>query len=220
MERKTAISMLAIFIVAISVVSVAYAMWSGTLRANVTVKTGEVDWEIYNVNIWLDKCAYPINDYFWNATLGNYEQTNKDVGCTNVTLMDSDLDGDYDTMNVTIHNAYPWYYTHIAFKVHNDGSIPIKVWKIVVDGTEYFEIQPGQGILIDLNNDSKPDVQMWWGDSFGTQIEPCSSVDISFDLTVLQDAPENSTLTFTISFMAIQWNEYEENVPTTTTPGP
>jgi len=43
-------------------------------------------------------------------------------------------------MQITLHNVYPWYCTHVAFKVHNDGTIPLKIWRILLGGIYYFEI--------------------------------------------------------------------------------
>jgi len=198
----------------------ALAMWGEILRVNVAVGTGEVDWRfVPGTLIWLDACGLlPGYGYFrgndWNASYlpkPGAKQLDKDVGCTDVELIDSDGDGDYDTMKVTLHNVYPWYYTHIAFKVHNDGTIPIKIWRIVIDGQEFYELNKQalqQGLELDLTDDEKPDVLIWWGDNFGVQLHPCDSADISFDITVLQDAPQGSTLSFTVSFEAIQWNEY------------
>jgi len=187
----------------------ALAMWFETLQVNVAVGTGEVDWEILPPAIWLDKCGSGDKD--WNASVPRPQQLNKDVGCTDVELIDSDGDEDYDTMKVTLYNVYPWYYTHIAFKVHNDGTIPIKIWRIIIDGREFYKLNEQelqQGVELDLTGDGKSDVLIWWGDNFGVQLHPCQSADISFDITVLQDAPQGSTLSFTISFEAIQWNEY------------
>jgi len=197
----------------------ALALWSETLRVNVAVGTGEVDWEIVSGIIWLDACGLqPGYGYFrgndWNASHlpePGAVQLDKDVGCTDVTLIDSDGDGDYDTMNITLRNVYPWYYTHIAFKVHNDGSVPIKIWRIIINGLEFYELNEQelqQGVELDLTGDGKPDVLIWWGDNFGVQLHPCQSADISLDITVLQGAPQGSTLSFTVSFEAIQWNEY------------
>jgi len=182
----------------------ALAMWSETLRVNVAVGTGEVDWEIVPPAIWLDKCGSGDKD--WNASVPRPQQLNKDVGCTYVELIDSDSDGDYDTMNVILRNVYPWYYTHIAFKVHNDGTIPIKIWRVII-ADKYYLYRIGS-VDVDLTNDGKPDIRIWWGNDFGVQLHPCDSADISFDITVLQDAPQRSILSFTVSFEAIQWNEY------------
>ncbi|MGC8954211.1 MAG: hypothetical protein ACP5N5_05795 [Desulfurococcus sp.] len=196
------------------------SMWLDILRANTYVGTGELDWEIVKGStIWLDACglqpgfgSYKGND--WNATYlpsPGALQLDKDVGCTDVALIDSDGDGDMDTMNVILYNVYPWYYTHIAMKVHNDGSIPLKIWRVIIDGQYYYELNEHvlqQGVELDLNNDKAPDILIWWGDNFGTQLHPCQSADISFDLTVLQSAPQNMVLSFTISLQAVQWNEY------------
>ncbi|WP_276814175.1 hypothetical protein [Desulfurococcus amylolyticus] len=196
------------------------SMWLDILRANTYVDTGELDWEIVQgPTIWLDACglqpgfgSYKGND--WNAThlpSPGALQLDKDVGCTHVALIDSDGDGDMDTMNVALYNVYPWYYTHIAMKVHNDGSIPLKIWRVIIDGQYYYELNEHalqQGVELDLNNDEAPDILIWWGDNFGTQLHPCQSADISFDLTVLQSAPQNTVLSFTISLQAVQWNEY------------
>lgn len=201
-------------------ITLAIAMWTDTLRVNTRIDTGELDWRIVpGTVIYLDACGLtPGYGYFrgndWNATylpLPGAIQLDKDVGCTDVVLIDSDNDGDMDTMNVTLKNTYPWYYTHIAFKVHNDGTIPLRIWRIIIDGRIYHELNEQelqQGVELDLTGDGKPDVLIWWGDNFGVQLHPCQSADISFDVTLLQDAPELSTLSFTITFQAIQWNEY------------
>lgn len=203
-----------------------FAMWSDTIRIDSQVGTGELDWEIMSGTvIYLDACGLqPGHGYFrgndWNATYlprPGAEQLDKDVGCALVELIDSDGDGDYDTMNVTLDNVYPWYYTHIAFKVHNDGTIPLKIWRTIIDGQYFYELNEQelqQGVELDITDDGKPDILVWWGDNFGVQLHPCESADISFDITVLQDAPQGSTLTFTISLDAVQWNEY--SIPTTT----
>ncbi len=208
---------LTLFMIAV-IISASYAMWSEVLRMNAEVVTGIVDWEFVNGTvIHLDSCLYSVNDY--NASLlpePGSTQLDKDVGCTEVVLRDFDGDGDNEVMIVTLINVYPWYYEHIAFKVHNTGTIPIKIWRVIINGEEYYELNEQvlqQGIEIDLSGDGIPDILLWWGDNFGTQLEPCHSADISFDITVLQGAPQNTTLTLTISFEAVQWNEYEELLP-------
>jgi len=202
----------------------AIAMWSQTLKVNVYVSTSEVDVEFVNGTVtYKDACGLVAgygdnkgND--WNATwypsVGS-KQLDKDVGCTNVSLIDSDGDGDSDTMNVTLYNVYPWYYTHIAFKIHNNGGIPVKIWRVILsNGTHnftYYELNEqelNQGEEIDVTGDGKPDLTIWWGDNFGEQLHVNQSANISFDITVLQEAPQGSSLTFTLYLEVVQWNEY------------
>jgi len=201
----------------LSVFSVAFAMWSETLKVNTTVDTGELDWEIMEGTLTQkDTCDFPANDY--NASFlpqPGAQQLDKNVGCTDLELIDSDNDGDYDTLKITMQNVYPWYYEHIAFKVHNDGTIPLKIWRVIINGNIYHELNPGaiEGEYFDFNGDGKNDTLIWWGDNFGVQLDPCESANISLDITILQDAPEGSTITFTIQLDAIQWNKYEEYTP-------
>ncbi len=214
----------ALAILAIAIIVGVSAMWAETLRINVTVETGELDWEFVSPPMWIDACGLPpgygqTGGYDWNASSfpdPGAIQLDKDVGCTEVVLIDTDSDGDKDTMNVTLHNVYPWYYTHIAFAVHNDGTIPLKIWRIVVisqEGMQYFyeinaEEVEDEGLYMDLDGDGFDDVVMWWGDNFGVQLHPCQSADISLTIVVLQEAPENEDLTFQIQLQAVQWNEY------------
>ncbi len=221
---KKTVTIVLIISALIMLTASAIAMWSQVLKINAYVKTGEVDIEFVNGSLtYKDACGlapgygdYGGND--WNATnlpSPQVVQLDKDVGCTEVTLNDSDGDLDLDQMIVTLHNVYPWYYTHIAFKIHNNGEIPVKIWRVIINnGTNnmtYYEINEAeldQGEEIDLTGDGKPDVLIWWGDNFGKQLHPCQSADISWDLTILQAAPQGTTLTFTIMIEVVQWNEY------------
>ncbi|NPA99151.1 MAG: hypothetical protein GXO43_07210 [Crenarchaeota archaeon] len=203
---------------------VAYAMWYQTLLINNYVNTGKLDFAFkYGTVSTTDPVNTP--DQMVNYTLIPQKEIipvpeNKDVGTTYVKLIDTDGDGDYDALNVTIVNGYPWYYTHIGFTVVNSGTIPLKIWRIrFYNGTgtsTYYSVyseQNANGTMIDLNGDGKPDILMWWGDNFGLQLHPGQTADISFDITILQDMPQNANLTFIIYYDAIQWNEYDSNVP-------
>jgi hypothetical protein len=218
MNKSTRNALIAGFVGVMVLVGI--AMWLASIRANVYVASGELDWEFMpGTVIYKDACGlqpgygdFAGND--WNATYlpgPGALQLDKDVGCTAITLIDSDGDGDKDTLNITMYNVYPWYYNHIAFKVHNDGTIPLKIWRVVFDGNEYYEINKGtlqQGVEVDIDRDGEPDILVWWGDNFGVQLHPCQSADISLDLTILQTAPQGATLSFTISLDAVAWNEY------------
>ncbi len=215
----------AVLAVLLAAVSAAYSMWFQELRVDALVETGEVDFEFVPGTLaYLDACGAPPgygysggND--WNASfypVKGAEQLDKDVGCTDAMFYDSDGDGDLDTVNVSLVNVYPWYYTRVAFEVRNSGTVPIKIWRVLLNGTYYYELNEHlleQGVLVDLDGDEQPDVTIWWGDNFGVQLHPGESAGISFHIVVLQPAPESSRLTITIELDAIQWNEYESALP-------
>ena len=114
------------------------------------------------------------------------------------------------SMTVTLDNAYPYYFDHIAFVVHGLGTIPLKIWKVNFwsDDTLVKTLYANGYVYLNLDGDGAYDLELWWGDGWGTQLHYCDPHDISFELLVLQPAPQNATLTFTIQLVGIQWNEY------------
>jgi len=199
-----------LLVVLLAIMGVSYALWSETLIISGNAETGELDWEIKGPFNCMDEQGQ--NDM--NADCSwDFWEVDKDVGGpTSLTPLDSDGDGDYDTLNVTLVNTYPGYAEEIGFYIHNCGTIPLKVWKVVIDGHVLYETNATKTVFLDLNNDGKNDVKVRWGDHLGDQLEPCESGEISLSILVLQEAPQNQTLHFTITFTAVQWNEYQ--VPT------
>ncbi|MCE4605800.1 MAG: hypothetical protein F7B59_00505 [Desulfurococcales archaeon] len=232
-DKKAALPIGIPLLLALIIASIggASALWYKTMTTDVTVHTGELDWEFRNNTVftsdpctdssgsnvtWSDSNAFPPN---YNVVIA---PEGKDVGCTGIHLLDSDGDGDYDTLNITLNNVYPYYATEVDFRVWNIGTIPLKIWRIQVildNGTmyEFTETNPNQveneGLYLDLNNDTKPDVLFLWGDNFGNQLETGQNADISLHIVVLQTAPQGATLHFMIGLDAVQWNEYENVVP-------
>ncbi len=237
-KRKASLPLglpLMVLLIAASITG-ASALWYKNMNVDVTVSTGELDWEFYNNTVFnSDPCHDNLgNNMTWPDTNAFPPDFNpeiapegKDVGCTDVGLLDTDGDGDYDTLNVTLANVYPYYTTEIDFRVINIGTIPLKVWRIVVqldNGTsyEFTEANPNtvenEGLYLDLNGDGQHDVIMLWGDNFGNQLETGQRADISLTIIVLQEAPQNATLHFQIGLDAVQWNEYDSVMSTTPSP--
>ncbi|RLG59573.1 hypothetical protein DRN86_04050 [Candidatus Geothermarchaeota archaeon] len=146
----------------------AFALWSKTLTIQGTVDTGVVDVEVISVSS--DDPPGAIDP-----------GKDKDVGCTYVSLIDS------QTINVTIVNAYPCYYVYVHFSVHNNGTIPV--------------------ILQDIIVTAPPEITVNAWDSIGEQIDPCENADNSMYIHLEQDATQNATYTFTVQFHYVQWNE-------------
>lgn len=194
-------------------IGIAYAHWSENLYVNGQVETGEVDWGFLPPIIWSDPTG-STGDFALDPSIDEEGFTfylTKDVASTDVDIYDTDGDGDFDTMEVHIYNAYPCYYGHIGFDARVGGTVPIKIWKVVINGVEFYENNIYDSF--DLNGDGEDDIEFWWPEYyFGAQLHPGDKVDTSFSFHILQPCPEGETLTFTIEFIAVQYNLYE--VPT------
>jgi hypothetical protein len=206
-------------ILALGSLGVGYAAWTDNIAVNGTVSTGDLDIEIDTSSIWINSdepgSGNVDDNVFWSLERprllnpvwwGDPDQ--KDVGSTTVSAITP------DSVSVTIDNGYPYYYVHLAFVVHNNGSVPFRIWKVefyTADGQTLVNTvyaNSNRYVYLDIAGTSEPDVQIWWGDPPGTQLEYCETEDISFEILVLQPAPQNTALDFTIKMVAIQWDEY------------
>jgi len=199
-------------VLALMIMASALAMWNETLRVNVSVSMGDVDWKFQKVE-WLDACD-STSGKDWNVIPPSNEpkQVDKDVGCTSVSISE-----DGHTLDITLSNVYPWYYTEVKASIVNTGTIPIKVSKLTIDGEEYPPTS--REIYLDINNDHQPDLLiMWEGPEYCEQIHPGQSTDLVIKVLVLQNAPQGLTTSISVGLTAIQWNELTCPPPTTTTP--
>lgn len=196
-------------VLALGSLGIGYAAWTDTLTISGTVATGHVEWEFSGSPAQSDSGLDDNVFFTLEERHVNLVHMDKDVGSTSVAFTNNHL------MTVTINNAYPFYYNHIAFIVHGLGVTPLKIWKVIIrdnNGAEVATLYANGYVYLDLDDDGEFDLELWWGDNFGYQMHASYSADISFDLLVLQPAPQNASLTFSIELVAIQYNEY--------TPGP
>ena len=112
-----------------------------------------------------------------------------------------------------LNNVYPSYFTSVSFYVHNCGTIPLIIDKVLIKNQTHTVAElrkvPAPVVRLDLNGDGKDDIEILWGDNFGVQLHPCdTSPEFSLWVHVLQGAPQDATLSFTIEVVAINWNEY------------
>lgn len=196
-----------LLMLALVTVGFAYAHWSQTLYIDGSVATGELDWEFVVASCEDDEIGekdYNCRDGFALPSPIFWE-VDKDVGRTTVAIVDP------HTVTVTLTNVYPSYFTSVSVYAHNTGTIPLIIDKVILKDDVTVEIRkmPSPIVKLDLNNDGKKDVEIWWLNGFGVQLEPCDmSPEMSFWIHILQDAPQGATLTFTIEIVAIQWNMY------------
>lgn len=197
-------------VLALGTIGVGYALWSDSLYIEGTVYTGELDWEFECGTVTVsDPCTPPTEDKNCNDDFSNIHWAGKNVGCTDVVCVDTDGDGDTDTLQVTLNNVYPCYYVHVGFYLHNNGSIPLKVERCIVSGggVSYEFTKIPCLADFDLDGDGDLDLNVRLGNNFGAQVHPCESVDMSFDLHVKQGSEQGATYTFTIEYEAVQYNE-------------
>ena len=209
MKNRRLITVQVAVVVALAATGVSYAHWTQTLQIQGTVSTGELDWEFegwfFQLDAGLDwTCNSTCDD---RPSISNIHQSDSDMASTTGEFKDTDGDGDYDTFEVTVQNAYPSYYNCITFPVRNNGKIPLKIWKVIINKHEEFLSLPAI-VCLDLNNDEENDIIITYWDKFGEQLEYGDSATLSFGFHILQGAPQEKTLSFTIELVCIQWNMY------------
>jgi len=162
----------ALFIVstlAMTGVGAGVAHWSEYLWLSGDVETGELTMAVISVAV--DE----VEEKDWVAN-------------TYTELFDSNGDGWYDTILITVTNAYPSYSAYIHFTVQNVGTIPACLNNIIIDGPACIELDA-------------------W-DSIGEQRDPGDRADNTMWFHVLQCAEELTTYEFTVTFHYVNWNEY------------
>jgi hypothetical protein len=203
-KPKTAVpAIFAIALIALAIVGFSYAHWSETLWLSGTVRTGEMCAEFVPPITTTDHG----NDWTCDPGIVNVRQINKDIGSSAARSIDTNADGCNDTIIVELNHVYPCYYEHMAFWIHNCGTIPWRIWRAIFNPGNVIIYRPSY-LTLDLNGDGNADIEIYWGDNFGQQVDPCGRVDLSFDIHILQPFPEDTTLTFSIAIEMVNWNEW------------
>lgn len=201
-------------VIALAGFGASYALWSQDLTIQGTVETGELDWEFTVCSI-LDPFAPPpyipgdpaLADYTCRVGFEGpppfFWHSDKNVGWGECAIDE----GNSHVVEVNLYNVYPCYFNSVSVYAWNTGSIPLIIEKVIIDGNEITSL-PAPVVELDLSGDGKADVEIWWGNAIGTQLEPGDwSSEMSFWFHCLQDAPEGATLSFTIELVGVQWNE-------------
>jgi hypothetical protein len=202
---KKSISLFAVCMLAMLMVGISYSMWSRTLYINGTVYTGILNWEFTSCSA-LDTDP-GTHDYHSNDGFAGWSfwQGDKDVGNTSVAIVDPPTN---HTVNVTLNNVYPSYFTSVSVYALNTGTVPLIFANVTVDGHVFGNI-PTPRIQLDLDHDGTNDTDFWWGDGIRSQIDVgYPSGELSFWIHILEGAHQNATLSFTIQLTAVNYNEY------------
>lgn len=216
-------------VLALGALGVGYASWTDTIFIKGEVCTGSVCLEIEDGTFTeINNCAASefaadpdLNWCGWIEQLGsvscpmgyafeNKPCTDKDVAYPTFNAVDNDGDGNWDTLEITIHNAYPHYLTWITFEVCNCGTIPV--------------------ILQQAQFEQSPFVLIEYRNGFGEQLHPGQCHEVSLFVGVVQHAghyvndvwvvddldqpmlpqDNNCDITFDIEVEGIQWAECDD----------
>jgi hypothetical protein len=205
-KSKTSMpAIVAVALMALTIVGFSYAHWEETLFINGYVTTGTLDWQFTS---WSAKDT-TLGENDWHCREGFagppplFWQGDKDVGNTTIQLIDS------HHLRVNMSNVYPSYFNEIAVYAMNTGTIPLIIDRVVMNGVVVVRKEPSQPFTIDLDGDGVNETEIWYGNGFGTQLDPRDwSPEMSFWVHFRNVLPQHETFSFTIEIVAINWNEY------------
>ena len=161
-----------VLVLCLAVIGVGYGHWTETLNIDGTVETGEVDVEF--LNAVADDNEGPLGL--------------DDVGITTVELSDTDGDGDFNWMAVSLSEGYFCYVGIVSFDVHNNGTVPVKV--TVIDITEPV----GGEVEVSLS-----------GLAVGDVIDPSQSVACTLTAHIAANGTGQGD--FYVDIEVVNWNE-------------
>lgn len=169
-------------ILALTVLGASYATWSDNMPISGTVATGELDWYFENFGQKDDGRDWICAPGFTNITRVN----TIDLAQTTIDSLDTDGDGDDDTLKVTVTNAYPGYYNSPYVTMVNNGTIPLKIQQPIIT--------------------SPPEISVQWTDGVGEVLAKDQSKNIFYKFRVNESARDQTTYIFTIKITGIQWD--------------
>lgn len=214
MSRKKLMIAPALLLFALLTTSIAYGLWFQTLYVSGTVNTGELDW-CFTLGLTSDGTgAADLNAPDMPDEVIIPAPGDKDVGRTIISLVDC------HTINVTLNNTYPCYFTMVSVYMENTGTIPIIIRDVSIFDNNHNLIRnfslpgdisgPDDILYLDLTGDGLADIEFWWRDPLaGIQLHPDDQLrEVSFWIHVLQTAPEGQDMQFFVEITAVQWNEF------------
>jgi len=219
----------------LATLGVAYGLWSKTLKIEGRVETGKVHAIFLKAftddDDFVDDPLKDSGDTGQCEDLGGVDDAsphkNKDpndrrTSCDpaasgrdpkpryekDVARCDAEIDpADKNLAHVWKRNVYPSYFCTAWFDIQNDGSIPVKIVSVKINGQPVI---PSVPTPFDLDEDRKPDVAIHVSEiHLCQQIEPREIVQMDIDQHVLQDALQGKTLNYTVEVQLNQFNETE-----------
>jgi len=180
MNTKKIAATFAILMIALSITGFAYAHWEKYLWLNADVKTGkfDLDWS-FTYTVSPSNTKHPAGKPPFNVSTIDY------------AFVDTNNDGNFEGLNITIDNAYPCLWINGTIDVHNTGTIPAKLY--------YYNMTYTAWLATALN----------WSDITGNvnQIDPGDFVYLGFKIHFPESTPQNATGNFFMNLWFCNWNE-------------
>jgi hypothetical protein len=222
-KKLAALPILAI--ISLSIVGLVYAHWEDIVYINGTIEMGTC------TIAFSRHPADPIplvDEYWWDGDLTHDpimgEPKGKDVGFTEAWYDEYVIDekGPCDDnwgwrqLMITVQNAYPGYYPHIIFTIHNIGTIPVDIT---------FNVYDPDGILT-WHDIPRGPFDYWWVKGYFTdpdgnevmnitvlnllnppfQLDPCQGEKGEIDIHIKQTAQECNTYKFVVEIIGTEYD--------------
>lgn len=222
-----------LLVLTLGAMAIGYALWSKTLTIRSVVETGSVHAQF--VDAFTDDDDAVDNPDKDSEDLGDcedvggmedaspFENKDPDDGLTScdpaatgrdpkphydkdVARCDAAIDpNDNNLAHVLKRNVYPSYHCTAWFDILIDGTIPVKVASVLING---IPIVPSVPTPIDLDGDGLADVEIHISEiELCSQLHPGDIVQMDIDQHILQEAPQGATLGYTVEVQLNQWNE-------------
>lgn len=207
MKRIRVLALVLVF--AFAALGGAYAAWSDSIFINETVNTGTVDIQWQNAEGTDGDPDAQAEGYYNEEDLSVASKTADIKDEIEDDLPGAYVDGKGDILEITLENGYPGYTATVTADIKNIGTIPVKC-----TFAENVAVTPWMKVRI---VDADTNDEYWNSESPNASgvtptIEPDKSIKVKIIEEVLDQAPQNSTSTFSIKVKGTQWNTFQEAV--------
>jgi hypothetical protein len=208
MKKLSLICLSLVFLTAL--MGIGYANWSSPVVSTTTINTGNVDLEYFNNK---NPGKIPILVQSDNG-MDDPAEGIPDIANTKSELTDTDSDGKFDNINLTVSNAYHGYYDECDIWVRNNGSLPVRIVGayITFNGQEIFmptgepvylrssgPYYPGSSPIADYLSDSFLEIE--FGDNYNHIFLPNDKWKVGFSFLILDNAADSAHYNFNIRYV-------------------
>jgi LPXTG-motif cell wall-anchored protein len=197
--------MLLILVIAFSTMGLGFAS-SNLSTANVQAST--VSWGILGDTLSQSDLGV---DQTCDPGLKNPRTEGKDVGATDLEIIDGSRDGVIDKLRINVSNAYPSYYNRINLGIKNFGEIAVKGHKAVISWEGKTAVL-NEGLICYLHKNGKliqgvdnlgdAVMEIRWNGSGDDIHLPGKVVDGKLEFHVLPAAVQNHSYCFDVTLAA------------------